>query len=174
MPSNTASGLSIARHFTTEVVHPYDTVEWEVRDAVISGPDGVPVFEQKGVEFPASWSQRATNIVAEKYFRVVGGERERSVKEMVSRVVDTIAQWGHLDGYFGTHDDFVTFHEELTHILLHQYASFNSPVWFNVGVQEKPQTSACYILDVEDNMESILEWYRQEGMIFKYGSGAGL
>ena len=164
--------LNISRYFTTEDVHPFDAVAWEVGDVVIQGKDG-PVFEAKGVQFPAFWGQRARDIVASKYFRVVDGEKETSAKQMLTRVVDTISGWGYHDRYFGddTSDIFVC---ELTHILLNQYASFNSPVWFNVGVQECPQTSACYILDVEDSMESILEWYRQEGMIFKGGSGSGV
>ena len=177
--------LSIPRYFTTENVHPFDAVAWEVGDVVIQGKDG-PVFEAKDIEFPASWSQRARDIVASKYFRVVPSlgnfdfapERETSVKQMIHRVVHKIALWGYGDKYFHTWNvsggDTDIFADELTHILLNQYASFNSPVWFNVGVQECPQTSACYILDVEDSMESILEWYRQEGMIFKNGSGSGV
>lgn len=165
--------LVILRYFTSKEEHPFDAVAWEVRSAVIMGKDGQPVFEAPRVEFPAFWSQRATDIVASKYFRVVDGKRETSVKQMIHRVSDTIANWGVLDNYFSQEMSCV-FRKELTHILLHQYASFNSPVWFNVGVHERPQTSACYILDVEDSMESILEWYRQEGMIFKGGSGSGV
>ena len=168
--------LSIPRYFTTENVHPFDAIEWEVGDVAIQGRDG-PVFEANNVKFPAFWSQRARDIVASKYFRVVDCERETSAKQMISRVVNTITAWGCADGYFeyGLHGlQANSFRDELTHILLNQYAAFNSPVWFNVGVQECPQTSACYILDVEDSMESILEWYRQEGMVFKGGSGSGV
>ena len=173
------SGLTIPRYFTSENQHPYDAVAWEVRDAVITRKDGQPVFEASGVEFPAFWSQRATDIVASKYFRIVDGECETSVRQMLDRVVSTIGQWGHEDAYFADRVGYTSscskvFCDELTHILLHQYAAFNSPVWFNVGIQPSPQTSACYILDVEDSMESILEWYRQEGMIFKGGSGSGV
>ena len=168
------SGLTIQRYFTSENQHPFDAVAWEVRDAVITGKDGTSVFEARGVEFPTFWSQRATDIVASKYFRVVNGERETSVKQMFMRVVNTIAGWGLSDSYFAGDGSTNIFRQELIHILLNQYACFNSPVWFNVGVQDRPQTSACYVLDVEDSMESILEWYRQEGMIFKGGSGSGV
>lgn len=164
-------GLDITRYFTERGSHPFLKVHWEKRDAVILGQGGKPAFEARGVEFPAEWSQRATDIVASKYFRVVNGERETSVKQMLTRVVDRVAEWGLKDGYF---DDSTTFAQELAYILLHQLASFNSPVWFNVGVQAEPQTSACFILDVEDNMESILDWVKTEGMIFKGGSGAGV
>lgn len=171
--------LTIPRYFTSENQHPFDAVGWDVRDAVITGKDGKSVFDMRGVEFPDFWSQRATNIVASKYFRVVNGERETSVRHMLSRVVDAIGQWGHQDNYFADRvgyrtSDQTVFCTELMHILLNQYAAFNSPVWFNVGVATHPQTSACFILDVEDSIESILEWYRQEGIIFKGGSGSGV
>jgi len=162
----------VERYFKQDE-HPFDSIRWEKRDALIAGDDGEPVFEQRGVELPASWSQQATNIVASKYFRVVNGVRESSVRDMIRRVAHTIATWGFADGYFSEEDARV-FEWELAYILVNQYASFNSPVWFNVGVQENPQCSACFVLDVDDSMESILEWYRTEGMIFKHGSGAGV
>jgi ribonucleoside-diphosphate reductase alpha chain len=168
-------GLEIERRFTTEGVHPFDAVTWEERDAVIGDP-AAPAFEQHGVEFPDSWSQNATNIVAQKYFRGPLGspERERSVKQMIGRVAGTIAGWGREGGYFATDADAESFEAELTHILLHQMAAFNSPVWFNVGFEEKPQCSACFILSVEDTMESILAWNTKEGTIFRGGSGSGI
>jgi ribonucleoside-diphosphate reductase alpha chain len=168
-------GLTVERRFTTSGVHPFDEVEWELRDAVIGDPDS-PAFEQRGVEFPKSWSQNATNIVAQKYFRGKLGtaERERSVKQMISRVAGTIAGWGREGGYFATSEDADAFEAELTHILLHQKAAFNSPVWFNVGFEDHPQCSACFILSVEDTMESILDWNTREGMIFRGGSGSGI
>ncbi len=168
-------GLKIERHYTTPGVHPFDTVEWELRDAVIGDPEN-PVFEQRGVEFPKSWSQNATNIVAQKYFRgqMDSPERERSVKQMIGRVAGTIATWGRELGYFASEQDAEIFEHELTYILLHQVAAFNSPVWFNVGFEEQPQCSACFILSVEDTMESILEWNTHEGMIFRGGSGSGI
>src|SRR5436853_2532908 len=133
-------GLAIERRFTREGVHPFDEIEWDVRDAVIGDP-AKPVFEQRDVEFPRSWSQNATNIVAQKYFRGPLGspERERSVKQMVGRVAGTIAGWGRERGYFASDADGDAFKHELTHILLHQMAAFNSPVWFNVGFEEEPQ-----------------------------------
>src|SRR5213082_3375381 len=171
----TGQGVTVARRFTSEGVHPFDEVEWELRDAVIGDP-GKPAFEQRDVEFPKSWSQNATNIVAQKYFRGQLGspERESSVKQMIGRVAGTIAAWGNERGYFASDADAETFEAELTHILLHQMAAFNSPVWFNVGFEESPQCSACFILSVEDNMESILEWNTKEGMIFRGGSGSGI
>ena len=176
-PSVTASGagVSVPRRFTAADEHPFDCVEWEIRDAVIGDP-ARPAFEQRGVEFPATWSQNATNIVAQKYFRGRLGtpERETSVKQMIGRVAGTIAGWGREGGYFSTDADAEAFEAELTHILLHQMAAFNSPVWFNVGFEEKPQCSACFILSVEDTIESILDWNTREGMIFRGGSGAGI
>jgi ribonucleoside-diphosphate reductase alpha chain len=167
--------LSIERMFTTPGEHPFDAVEWELRDARIGHGDRV-AFEQTGVEFPASWSQNATNIVAQKYFRGQIGhpERERSVKQMITRVAGTIAGWGRERGYFASEQDAEAFEVELTHILLHQMAAFNSPVWFNVGFEESPQCSACFILSVKDTMESILAWNTKEGMIFRGGSGSGI
>ncbi|HKJ36883.1 MAG TPA: vitamin B12-dependent ribonucleotide reductase [Solirubrobacterales bacterium] len=171
----TGEGLTFERHLTTEGTHPFDEVEWQDRDAIIGDPEN-PAFEQRGVEFPKSWSQNATNIVAQKYFRGPLGspERERSVREMVGRVAGTIADWGRQGDYFATPADADAFEAELTHILLHQKAAFNSPVWFNVGFEEHPQCSACFILSVEDTMESILGWNTKEGKIFRGGSGSGI
>ncbi|MGH2909540.1 MAG: LAGLIDADG family homing endonuclease, partial [Solirubrobacteraceae bacterium] len=168
-------GLSIRRHFTKAGTHPFDAVEWEIRDARIGHGDKIS-FEQPDVEFPKAWSQNATNIVAQKYFRGQLGSpaRERSVKQMIGRVAGTITVWGRERGYFASEEDSVTFQEELTHILLHQMAAFNSPVWFNVGFEESPQCSACFILSVQDEMESILDWNTKEGKIFRGGSGSGI
>jgi ribonucleoside-diphosphate reductase alpha chain len=167
--------LSVERVFTTPGVHPFDEVEWELRDARIGHGDRI-AFEQRDVEFPSTWSQNATNIVAQKYFRGQIGhpERERSVKQMISRVAGTIAAWGRERAYFASEEDAETFEAELTHILLHQMAAFNSPVWFNVGFEDSPQCSACFILSVKDTMESILAWNTKEGMIFRGGSGSGI
>jgi ribonucleoside-diphosphate reductase alpha chain len=167
--------LSIKRYFTTPGVHPFDTVEWETRDARIGHGDRI-AFEQEDVEFPKSWSQNATNIVAQKYFRgqLNTPARERSVKQMIGRVAGTIADWGRARGYFATPEDGDAFEAELTHILLNQLAAFNSPVWFNVGFEEQPQCSACFILSVEDTMDSILDWNTKEGKIFRGGSGSGI
>ncbi len=169
------AALSVERVFTSPDTHPFDTVEWELRDARIGHGDRV-AFEQSDVEFPKSWSQNATNIVAQKYFRGQIGHpaRERSVKQMISRVASTIAGWGRARAYFATDEDARAFEDELTHILLHQMAAFNSPVWFNVGFEESPQCSACFILSVKDTMESILEWNTKEGNIFRGGSGSGI
>src|SRR5215203_2471760 len=174
-PRKTGEALSVRRLFTKPGVHPFDEIEWEVRDARIGHGDRV-AFEQKNVEFPKSWSQNATNIVAQKYFRgqLDSPTRERSVKQMVSRVAGTIADWGRERGYFATAEDGDSFEAELTHILLHQMAAFNSPVWFNVGFEEQPQCSACFILSVDDTMESILGWNTKEGNIFRGGSGSGI
>jgi ribonucleoside-diphosphate reductase alpha chain len=169
------AALTVERMFTSPATHPFDTVEWELRDARIGHGDRV-AFEQADVEFPKSWSQNATNIVAQKYFRGQVGHpaRERSVKQMIGRVAGTIAGWGRERAYFATEEDADAFEAELTHILLHQMAAFNSPVWFNVGFEESPQCSACFILSVEDTMESILEWNTKEGNIFRGGSGSGI
>ncbi len=146
-----------------------------MRDAVIGNPES-PAFEQRGVEFPKSWSQNATNIVAQKYFRgQLGTEKsESSVKQMIGRVAGTISEWGRTGGYFASAEDAEAFEAELTSILLNQKAAFNSPVWFNVGFEETPQCSACFILSVEDNMDSILGWNTKEGKIFRGGSGSGI
>ena len=163
------------RYFTIPGRDPFEEVEWELRHAYIPGKDG-PAFEQKDVEFPKFWSQTATNIVAQKYFRgrMASPERERSVKQMIGRVVDTIGGWGREGGYFATDEEADTFEAELKAILVNQYASFNSPVWFNVGFEAKPQCSACFILSIDDSMESILDWIRREGIIFRGGSGSGV
>ncbi|HEY5194362.1 MAG TPA: vitamin B12-dependent ribonucleotide reductase [Solirubrobacteraceae bacterium] len=169
------AALAVQRLFTSPDTHPFETIEWELRDARIGHGDRV-AFEQTGVEFPKSWSQNATNIVAQKYFRGQIGhpERERSVKQMIGRVAGTIAGWGRERAYFATEQDAEAFEAELTHILVHQLAAFNSPVWFNVGFEESPQCSACFILSVEDTMESILDWNTREGNIFRGGSGSGI
>jgi ribonucleoside-diphosphate reductase alpha chain len=171
------AGIGIRRHFTTAGVHPYDTVQWERRDARITNfRDGTVAFEQTDVEFPVGWSLNATNIVAQKYFRGTLGtpEREHSLKQVIDRVVDTIAEWGIRDGYF-VDDEAETFRDELKYLLVRQRAAFNSPVWFNIGVPGVPQqASACFILSVDDTMDSILNWYVEEGTIFKGGSGSGI
>jgi len=170
------AGIKISRYFTHPGTHPYDEIEWELRNASITNEKGKVVFEQTNVEIPKSWSLMATQVVVSKYFRGPLGtpQREHSVRQMISRVVDTITGWGRKDGYFASDDDAQAFADELTHILVHQKACFNSPVWFNCGIEEKPQCSACFILAVEDTMDSILDWYRKEGVIFKGGSGSGV
>ncbi len=172
------SGLTFTRYFTKDGVHPFDEVQWDERDAVIPNyKEGGNAFEQRGVEFPVSWSQNATNIVAQKYFRGTLGtpQRESGVRQLVSRVVDTIRGWGVKDGYFDSAEDAQIFADELSHLLVNQKAAFNSPVWFNVGVPDTPQQcSACFILAVDDKMSSILNWYVEEGTIFKGGSGSGI
>src|SRR6476646_3686841 len=167
--------IGVKRFFTLPQRDPFEEVEWEIRAALIPGKDK-PVFEQKDVEFPKFWSQTATNIVAQKYFRgrMSSPERERSVKQMIGRVVTTIGAWGRDGGYFADEAEAETFEHELTAILVNQYAAFNSPVWFNVGFEEKPQCSACFILSIEDSMASILDWIRREGIIFRGGSGSGV
>ena len=171
-------GLTFKRFFTTEGRHPFDDVGWEIRDAVIPNfKEGGNAFEQRDVEFPVSWSQNATNIVAQKYFRGTLGtpQRETSVRQLAGRVVDTIRGWGEQDGYFESRQDAQVFADELTHLIVTQKAAFNSPVWFNVGVPDTPQQcSACFILAVDDHMSSILNWYVEEGTIFKGGSGSGI
>ena len=167
--------LAVRRLFTIEGRDPYDEVEWEIRDAHIPGKNG-PAFEQKNVEFPKFWSQTATNIVAQKYFRgrMSSPERESSVKHMIGRIVGTVGTWGREGGYFANEEEAQTFEDELKAILVNQLAAFNSPVWFNVGFEEKPQCSACFILSIEDSMDSILDWIRREGVIFRGGSGSGV
>jgi len=163
------------RRYTKPRVHPYDTVKWELRDATITDHNGQIIFEQKKVETPSFWSQTATNIVASKYFRGRLGtsERESSVRQLLDRVAKTIAKWGLKGGYFQDEEEASTFEAELTYILLYQMAAFNSPVWFNVGVEERPQCSACFINSVRDDMRSIMQLAMTEGMLFKYGSGTG-
>ncbi len=173
-----APGLTFPRWFTKEMpplCTVFDGPGWETRTAAIENTSGESVFRQEGIEVPKSWSQQATNIVADKYFRGNPGtdEREHSVQQLISRVVDTITRWGDNGGYFAGAEDREAFHDELTHLLVYQMAAFNSPVWFNVGWDEHPQCSACFINSVEDSMESILELAKTEGMLFKYGSGTG-
>jgi ribonucleoside-diphosphate reductase alpha chain len=172
------SEIGIRRHFTTAGVHPYDEVRWERRDARITNfRDGSVAFEQLGVEVPESWSVNATNILAQKYFRGTLGtpERETSLRQVADRVADTLTAWGIKDGYFVDDEEAQVFNHELKYLIIHQKAAFNSPVWFNIGVKGVPQQgSACFILAVEDTMDSILNWYVEEGVIFKGGSGAGV
>ena len=172
------AGIGIRRHFTTEGTHPYDEVSWERRDARITNyRDGSVAFEQLGVEFPVDWSLNATNIVAQKYFRGTLGtpERESSLRQVIDRVVDTITDWGTKGGYFVDEREAEAFRDELKHLIVTQKAAFNSPVWFNIGVKGVPQqASACFILAVDDKMDSILNWYVEEGTIFKGGSGSGI
>jgi ribonucleoside-diphosphate reductase alpha chain len=171
-------GIGIRRFFTQQGTNPYDTVEWERRDARIQNwKDGTDAFFQPGVEFPTTWSVNATNIVAQKYFRGTLGTdgREWSLRQVIDRVSDTITDWGVRDGYFTSDEEAEAFRNELKFILVNQRAAFNSPVWFNIGVPGVPQqASACFILAVEDTMDGILNWYREEGVIFKGGSGAGI
>ncbi|HEY6471376.1 MAG TPA: vitamin B12-dependent ribonucleotide reductase [Acidimicrobiales bacterium] len=172
------SEIGIRRYYTIEGVHPYDQVTWERRDARITNfRDGSVAFEQLGVEVPESWSLNATNILAQKYFRGTLGtpERETSLKQVADRVADTLTEWGIKDGYFVDDEEAQVFNHELKHLIIHQKAAFNSPVWFNIGVKGVPQQgSACFILAVNDTMDSILNWYVEEGVIFKGGSGAGV
>ncbi len=168
-------GLEFGRYFTREGISPYDTVEWEYRTAAITSESGEVIFEQKNVEVPKSWSMTATNIVASKYFHGKRGtpERESSVRQLVGRVASTITEWGSEGGYFASEHIAAIFHDELVHLLLNQMMAFNSPVWFNCGIEPNPQCSACFINSVEDTMSSILELARTEGMLFKWGSGTG-
>src|SRR5437763_8287750 len=170
-----AASVGIKRLFTIPGRDPFEEIEWETRDAFIPGKDGA-VFEQNGVEFPKFWSQTATDIVAQKYFRgrMSSPEREFSVKQMIGRIVDTVGAWGRDGGYFANEEEAQTFEAELKAILVNQLASLNSPVWINVGFEEKPQCSACFILSIEDSMEAILDWIRREGVIFRGGSGSGV
>jgi ribonucleoside-diphosphate reductase alpha chain len=169
------TGIKFDRYYTTPGVDPYDTCEWEMRTAAITNENGSVVFEQRDVEVPKFWSQMATNVVVSKYFRGHIGtpERESSVRQLIGRVVRTITGWGREGNYFATQEDLESFRDELTHILLYQMAAFNSPVWFNVGIEPRPQCSACFINSVQDTMDSILGLARTEGMLFKYGSGTG-
>src|SRR5712691_10126950 len=169
------TGLTFPRFFTEAGVDPFDEVEWELRAALIGNDKGELVFEQRDVEIPKSWSQQATNIVVSKYFRGQIGtpERERSVRQLIGRVVTTITEWGRANKYFASEEDLRAFSDDLKHILVNQKAAFNSPVWFNCGFEKAPQCSACFINSVEDTMDSILTLARTEGMLFKFGSGTG-
>ncbi|MGC8653389.1 MAG: vitamin B12-dependent ribonucleotide reductase [Candidatus Kryptoniota bacterium] len=168
-------GLKFRRYFTTKGVHPFDAIKWEKRTASISNEKGEVIFRQDDVEVPESWSMTATNVVVSKYFHGQLGtaERETSVKQLIDRVSRTFTRWGIEGGYFASKEDAETFYDELTYLLVNQYAAFNSPVWFNVGIEEKPQCSACFINSVKDTMSSILELAKTEGMLFKWGSGTG-
>jgi ribonucleoside-diphosphate reductase alpha chain len=170
-----ARGLTFERRWTTPGVHPYDEIAWETRTAAIGNESGKLVFEQKAVEVPSFWSQLATNVVVSKYFRghVGSPERETSVRQLIDRVVNTIAAWAETQHYFASSEDLATFKAELTHLLVHQKMSFNSPVWFNVGIEARPQCSACFINSVQDSMSSIMDLAKTEAMLFKFGSGAG-
>lgn len=170
-----ARGVIVRRRFTNPEQHPFDQVQWEKRVARIAGSDGAVVFEQADVEVPSFWTQTATNIVAQKYFHGKPGapEREHSVRQLIGRVAETLARWGREGGYFSDEESGRAFESELSHLLVNQMASFNSPVWFNVGIEPRPQCSACFINSVHDSMESILDLAKTEGMLFKFGSGAG-
>src|SRR5215218_6715202 len=168
-------GLEYERFFSTEGVDPFDEIEWDLRAAVIGSEKGEVVFEQRDVEIPKFWSQQATNIVVSKYFRGQIGTpgRERSVKQLIGRVVTTITEWGRKQHYFATEEDVQAFSDDLKHLLVRQHGAFNSPVWFNCGFEAAPQCSACFINSVSDTMDSILTLARTEGMLFKFGSGTG-
>ncbi|MCB1198482.1 MAG: vitamin B12-dependent ribonucleotide reductase, partial [Deltaproteobacteria bacterium] len=170
-----ATGLTYKRAFSKADIHPFDDVEWEMRSATITNENGDVVFSQENVEIPAFWSQMATNVVVSKYFRGALGsiERENSVKQLISRVSQTISLWAQKGDYFQTKAELEAFEDDLTYLLLHQMMAFNSPVWFNVGIEDHPQCSACFINSVEDNMSSILDLAKTEGMLFKGGSGSG-
>src|SRR3954452_6237005 len=168
-------GLTFERRWTTPGIHPYDEITWEYRTAGISSETGKSVFEQKDVEVPDFWSQLATYVVVSKYFRGHLGtpERETSVKQLIDRVVNTITAWAETQRYFATDEDLSAFKAELTHLLVHQKIAFKSPVWFNVGIEPRPQCSACFINSFQDNMGSIMDLAKTEAMLFKFGSGAG-
>jgi ribonucleoside-diphosphate reductase alpha chain len=170
-----SAGVQVRRHFTTKGEDVFGGVDWEPRTATIADDKGEVLFEQTDVDVPVTWSQLATNVVVSKYFRGAVGQpgRETSVRQLIGRVVDTMTTWGEQGGYFASTEDRDAFHDELTHLLLHQKLAFNSPVWFNMGVEEKPQCSACFINSVEDTMGSIMDLAKTEGMLFKYGSGTG-
>src|SRR5437868_4284474 len=173
-PGRSVSGLEFERYFTKDAVDPFDEIDWELRSALIANEKGELVFEQRDVEFPKFWSQQATNIVVSKYFRGQIGtpERERSVKQLIGRVVETITGWAREQGYFASEDDLLAFSDDLKHLLVYQKGAFNSPVWFNCGFERAPQCSACFINSVQDTMESILTLAKTEGLLFKFGSGS--
>ncbi|MDI6765973.1 MAG: vitamin B12-dependent ribonucleotide reductase [Bacteroidota bacterium] len=168
-------GLTFKRFFTKANVHPFDTIDWELRTAIINNEKGEIIFEQNNVEVPRFWSITATNVVASKYFygKIGTPQRETSVKQLIDRISRTMTVWGKEQNYFASDEDAETFYAELTYLLVNQYMSFNSPVWFNVGIEEKPQCSACFINSVDDTMDSILELAKTEGKLFKWGSGTG-
>ena len=170
-----SGGLSVRRHFTKKGVHPFDEINWEQRTASISNEKGEVIFQQDNVEVPDFWSVTATNVVASKYFHGQLGTpgREYSIKQIADRVARTFTKWGIQGGYFASSEDASAFYDELAYLLVNQYVSFNSPVWFNVGIEDKPQCSACFINSVKDTMESILDLAKTEGMLFKWGSGTG-
>lgn len=165
-------GISVRRNFTTKGVHPFDQINWEKRTASISNEKGEVIFQQDDVEVPDFWSMTATNVVVSKYFHGQLGtpQREHSIKQIVDRVARTFTRWGIKGGYFASNEDASTFYDELTYLLVNQHVSFNSPVWFNVGIEDKPQCSACFINSVKDTMESILDLAKTEGMLFKWGA----
>src|ERR1044072_1842050 len=173
--SSTIPGLEYERFFSSEGVDPFDEVEWDLRSAVIGSEKGEVVFEQREVEIPKFWSQQATNIVVSKYFRGQIGtpEREKSIKQLTGRVVDTITGWAKKQKYFASDEDLRAFSDDLKHLLVYQKAAFNSPVWFNCGFEKAPQCSACFINSAQDTRDSILSLARTEGMLFKFGSGPG-
>ncbi len=169
-------GLTFRRYYTKPGIHPFDTIEWEFRTAIISNEKGETIFEQKNVEVPKSWSMTATNVVVSKYFhgKIGTPQREMSVRQIVDRVARTITNWGKKGNYFATEEDADTFYAELTFLLVNQYMAFNSPVWFNVGIEEKPQCSACFINSVEDTMESILGTCTNRRTIIQMGLRHGI
>ena len=174
-PAVAPFGLKLQRYFTAPGDDGFANIEWELRTAAITGENGKTVFEQRDVEVPKSWTQTATNVVVQKYFRGIVGtpSRERSVRQLISRVADTLTAWGKKDGYFADDESARIFNAELKHLLVSQKMAFNSPVWFNVGIEAEPQCSACFINSVDDTMGSILTLAKTEGMLFKYGSGTG-
>ena len=172
-PRRFGPGLEIPAYFTADGRHPFETVEWEKRDAIIEDEKGNIIFAQRGVEFPKSWSPAASQIVASKYFHGSGNGREHSLKQLIARVAETISAWGGQRGYFASPDSAAVFRRELIHLLLDQRMAFNSPVWFNVGIEAGPQCSACFINGLDDSMDGILELVRTEGRLFKFGSGTG-
>ena len=173
--SKAQTGLEFRRYFTDGKTAPFDSVQWAQRTALIGNEKGQVIFRQENIEVPKSWSQTATNIVASKYFhgKIDTPERENSVRQLIARVVDSVVNWGHRGGYFSSIESRDAFRDDLTHLLVEQKMAFNSPVWFNVGVQPKPQCSACFINSVQDTMESIMGLVKTEGMLFKWGSGTG-
>ena len=175
VPRRTGAGFALERHFTRPEIHPYELLQWVPGRATITASTGEVIFEQDGVEFPSSWSQLSKNVVVSKYCK--GGlgtpQRERSLKQVIDRLVRALSSWGLEDGYLSSPAQAELFSAELTHLLVNQAAAFNSPVWFNLGIETHPQCSACFINSVEDTMDSILNLAHTEGMLFKFGSGTG-